>query len=59
MVLADHPDSLIAIVLNGSRLPSTAAAPSGPAMPPYGWGYNDDEAAQLTTFVRLSHLVLQ
>ena len=52
MVLADHPDSLIAIVLNGSRLPSTAGAPSDLAMPPYGWRYNDEEVAQLTTFLR-------
>lgn len=52
MVLAAHPDSLIAIVLNGSRLPSTAGAPSGLAMPPYGWRYSDEEVAQLTTFVR-------
>lgn len=52
MVLADHPDSLIAIILKGGRLPSTAGAPAPLAMPPFGWRYSDDEIAQLATFLR-------
>jgi mono/diheme cytochrome c family protein len=47
-------DSLIAIILSGSRLPSTAPAPSALAMPPFGWRYNDTEIAELATFVRTS-----
>ena len=54
MVLAAHPDSLIAVILNGSRLPSTAGAPSPLAMPPFAWRYNDAEVAELATFVRSS-----
>ncbi|WP_321815341.1 MULTISPECIES: cytochrome c [unclassified Paraburkholderia] len=51
-VLAKHPDSLIAVILAGSRLPSTASAPAPLAMPPFAWRYDDDEIAQLATFVR-------
>ncbi len=51
-VLAAHPDSLIAVILAGSRLPSTASAPAPLAMPPFAWRYDDDEIAQLATFVR-------
>ncbi|WP_321781675.1 cytochrome c [Paraburkholderia sp. J94] len=51
-VLAEHPDSLIAVILAGSRLPSTASAPAPLAMPPFAWRYDDDEIAQLATFVR-------
>jgi mono/diheme cytochrome c family protein len=53
-VLTTNTDSLIAIILGGSRLPSTAPAPSALAMPPFGWRYNDGEIAQLATFVRTS-----
>ncbi|MGI4983651.1 MAG: cytochrome c [Janthinobacterium lividum] len=52
MVLHGNPDSLIAVILAGSRLPSTAAAPSDLAMPPFKWRYNDEEIAALATFVR-------
>ena len=53
-VLSVDPSSLIAVILNGSRLPSTAAAPSGLAMPPFGWRYDDADIAKLATFVRSS-----
>ncbi|WP_415914327.1 c-type cytochrome [Paraburkholderia sp. J67] len=51
-VLAAQPDSLIAVILAGSRLPSTASAPAPLAMPPFAWRYGDEEVAQLATFVR-------
>jgi mono/diheme cytochrome c family protein len=51
-VLNSDPSSLIAVILNGARLPSTAAAPTGLAMPPFGWRYDDADIAELTTFVR-------
>jgi len=51
-VLAQSPESLIAIILNGNRLPSTASAPSALAMPAFGWRYNDEEVAALSTFLR-------
>jgi mono/diheme cytochrome c family protein len=51
-VLNSDPSSLIAVILNGARLPSTAAAPTGLAMPPFGWRYGDADIAKLATFVR-------
>ena len=51
-VLNSDPSSLIAVILDGARLPSTAAAPSGLAMPPFGWRYDDADIAELATFVR-------
>ncbi|QGZ64653.1 cytochrome c [Paraburkholderia acidisoli] len=54
MVTQANPDSLIAVILAGSRLPSTQTAPSPLAMPGFGWRYSDDDVAQLATFVRSS-----
>ena len=51
-VLNSDPSSLIAVILNGARLPPTAAAPTGLAMPPFGWRYGDADIAKLATFVR-------
>jgi mono/diheme cytochrome c family protein len=51
-VLADDPDSLIRLVLAGSTLPGTAAAPSPLGMPGFAWRLSNDEVAQLLTFVR-------
>ena len=51
-VLNSDPSSLIAMILNGARLPSTAAAPTGLAMPPFGWRYGDADIAELATFIR-------
>jgi mono/diheme cytochrome c family protein len=52
--LSADPSSLIAVILNGARVPSTAEAPSGLAMPAFGWRYDDEEIASLATFVRSS-----
>lgn len=51
-VLAQHPDTLIAVILKGARMPATAAAPSRMAMPPFGWRYDDREVAEVATYVR-------
>lgn len=51
-VLAPKTDSLLAILLAGSRLPALHDKPSRLAMPPYGWRYNDEDIAQLATFLR-------
>ena len=53
-VLADDPESLIRLVLVGSSLPGTAAAPSPLGMPGFAWRLSNDEVAQLLTFVRSS-----
>jgi mono/diheme cytochrome c family protein len=54
MVTQANPDSLLAVILGGARLPSTASAPSPLAMPPFGWRYGDEDVAQLATFIRSS-----
>lgn len=53
-VLSSDPSSLIGVILEGARAPSTAAAPSGLAMPGFGWRYNDADIAELATFTRSS-----
>lgn len=52
LVLADDPSSLIHVILAGATLPSTQAAPSDLGMPHFAGRMNDDETAELTTFVR-------
>jgi mono/diheme cytochrome c family protein len=53
-VLSDDPNSLIRVVLGGSSLPGTTAAPSALGMPGFGWRLTNDEVAQLLTFIRNS-----
>jgi mono/diheme cytochrome c family protein len=53
-VLAEDPSSLISLVLGGSSLPGTAAAPSPLGMPGFGWRLDNEEVAELLTFVRSS-----
>jgi mono/diheme cytochrome c family protein len=53
-VLSSDPSSLIAVILDGARLPSTASAPTGLAMPAFDWRYGDEDIANLTSFVRSS-----
>jgi mono/diheme cytochrome c family protein len=52
MVLSRDPASLIEVILAGSRLPSTARAPSNLAMPGFAWRYGDADLAALASFVR-------
>lgn len=53
-VLSEDPVSMIRLVLEGSRLPSTSAAPSDLGMPGFAWRMSDQEVAQLLTFIRNS-----
>jgi mono/diheme cytochrome c family protein len=53
-VLSDDPSSLIAVILQGARTPSTAGAPSGLTMPGFDWRYDDANIAELATFIRSS-----
>ena len=53
-VLAPDPSSLIRLVLGGSTLPGTAAAPSALGMPGFAWRLSNEEVAQLLTFIRNS-----
>lgn len=51
-VLGDDPSSLISIILEGSRMAVTEAAPSGLRMPDFGWRLDDRQVAALATFLR-------
>jgi len=53
-VLAADPTSIVRLILQGSRLPATPAAPSALGMPGFGWRLSDGEVAELGTFVRQS-----
>jgi mono/diheme cytochrome c family protein len=53
-VLSPDPASLILLVLRGSAVPRTRAAPSALAMPGFGWRLSNTEVAQLLSFVRSS-----
>ncbi|RAU39504.1 cytochrome c [Pseudomonas sp. RIT412] len=53
-VLSEDPVSMIRLVLAGSKLPATAAAPSQLGMPGFAWRLSDEEVAQLLTFIRSS-----
>ncbi|SEG67445.1 Cytochrome c [Methylobacterium sp. 190mf] len=48
------PVSLIRLILDGSVMASTHAAPSNLGMPGFGWRLSDEEVAHLATFVRQS-----
>jgi alcohol dehydrogenase (quinone), cytochrome c subunit len=53
-VLTQDPNSLIRLVLAGSSLPGTTAAPSPLGMPGFAWRLSNEEVAQLLTFIRRS-----
>lgn len=52
IVNAQDPGGLIHTILAGAQQPSTARAPSTLVMPGFGQRLNDDEVAQLATFIR-------
>jgi len=52
VVNVDDPTSLIHIVLAGSAMPSTKSDPAPMGMPGFGWRLNDQEVAEVVSFVR-------
>jgi mono/diheme cytochrome c family protein len=54
VVLGDDPASLINIVLDGARRPATQSSPSALVMPTLGWKLNDQQIADVLTFIRSS-----
>ncbi len=44
--------SLIRVVLQGAKSAATAGAPTGPAMPAFGWMLSDAQVAAVVTYVR-------
>jgi len=54
VVQGQDPTSLINIVLDGARRPATAGAPSALVMPTLAWKLNDQQVADVLTFIRAS-----
>ncbi len=46
------PNSVLQVILNGTRAVSTQWAPTGPAMPTFAWKLSDAEVAAVATYVR-------
>ena len=53
-VLADDPSSLINIVLNGGKMAVTRDAITGLTMPGFAWRLDDQQVAEVVTFIRHS-----
>ncbi|MBV9427453.1 MAG: c-type cytochrome [Bradyrhizobiaceae bacterium] len=51
-VQSTDPASLLRVVLRGARSAATDAAPTGPAMPAFGWLLSDQEVAAVITYIR-------
>lgn len=51
-VQAKKPDTLIAVILQGGRVPSSHADPTGLAMPAFGERLDDADVARVTTYIR-------
>jgi mono/diheme cytochrome c family protein len=52
VVQSDDPTTLINTVLFGSQATATPEAPTGPAMPSFGWRLSDAQAAAVLTYIR-------
>lgn len=51
-VQSDDSTTLIRTVLFGSQAAATPSAPTGPAMPGFGWRLSDAQAAAVVTYIR-------
>lgn len=51
-VVAPQPDSVLQVILNGTRGVATPEAPTGPAMPTFAWKLSDDQVAAVATYIR-------
>jgi len=51
-VQSDDATSLLRVVLEGTRAVATDRAPTGPAMPAFGWKLSDSQIAAVLTYVR-------
>ena len=51
-MLQVRDDTIVRVVLAGSRAAATAKAPTGPAMPSLAWKLYNQQAADILTYVR-------
>jgi mono/diheme cytochrome c family protein len=54
IVQSHDPTTLGRIVLEGSRAAATTAAPTGPAMPAFDWRLDNEQIADVLTYIRNS-----
>jgi mono/diheme cytochrome c family protein len=52
VVQQTDPTTLMHVVLRGALSVATAKAPTGPAMPEFGWLLKDDQVAAVLTYIR-------
>lgn len=52
MVQSDDPTTLLRVVMAGTQGAYTKAAPTTPAMPSFAWRLNDQQVADVLTYVR-------
>lgn len=52
LVVGESPTGLLHVILNGAQLPSTELRPAALRMQGHGWRLNDEEVAELATFIR-------
>jgi mono/diheme cytochrome c family protein len=52
MARSTDPTTSIRIVLRGARSVATAAEPTAPGMPSYGWQLSDEQVAAVLTYIR-------
>jgi mono/diheme cytochrome c family protein len=52
VVRSSDPSTLIRLVLRGARSVATAAEPTSPGMPSFGWQLDDAQVAAVATYVR-------
>jgi len=51
-VRSDDPATLIRVILRGARSVATAAEPTSPGMPSFGWQLSDLQVAAVATYIR-------
>ena len=51
-IQAEHPDTVVHLVLAGAKIPATSTKPTGLAMPAFQTKLNDQEIAALVSYIR-------
>jgi len=51
-VQSSHPETLIHVILEGTRAVATRYEPTAPAMPAFRWKLSDEQAAAVATYIR-------
>ena len=52
LVQSVNPTTVVRLILNGGNGAATAASPTGPGMPAFGWKLSDQQVAAVASYVR-------